>query len=548
VITQARQQAEFYGRLSELGAMLKLQTAVVLALRALAAGFVTDAAMLIVARYRAFTPQPWLLAAVPLALGVLALLAGMLRRYSPQTVAGRTDRRLSLKERLTTALELQRRGDGGVLAEAQISDAMWHLRQVEPWHTFPPHVPSRDALSLTAAAVLTAILIVAPNAGKAAIEHQAAVSTAIQQEAQKLQKTATEIQQDEAQTGNHTPDQQSIEQILQQLQQQLQQPSLSAEDALAKLQAAQQQLQANQDPNADSLAEALQALAAQFDNQPLVQKVAQDIRNGDYNAAAQDLSQAGQQAGSLSADQRDQLAQSLRAAAAAQAKAGNSQLSDSLGQASDALSNGSAADQAAAFRQAAGNLQNAGQRSQAQQSLSKALSQVQQSASNMAQQAGQDAADQGSSFNGDTSSSASDSSSASAADGAQGAGALDQAGTGQGQGQLGQDGQGQGQGSGAGQGPSGDGTGSGGQGTETVYTGSATNFQGVPGQEGSSGQVSSTDDNSLSQPAQNGSNVPYTQVIGSYQQQASQAMDRAAVPLSYREIVKDYFSSLAPQH
>ena len=547
MITQARQQAEFYGRLSELGALLKLQTAVVLALRALAAGFVADAAMLIVARYRAFTPEPWLLAAVPLGLGVLALLAGMLRRYSPQLVAGRTDRRLSLKERLTTALELQRRGEGGVLAEAQISDAMWHLRQVEPWRTFPPQVPGRDALSLTAAAVLTAILIVAPNPGKAAIEHQAAVSAAIKQEAQKLEKTATEIQQDEQQTGNHTPDQQTIEQILQDLQKQLQQPSLSAEDALAKLQAAQQQLQANQDPNADSLAEALQALAAQFDNQPLLQKVAQDIRNGDYNAAAQDLAQAGQQASSLSPDQRDLLAQSLRAAAAAQAKAGNSQLSDSLGQASDALSNGSAADQTSAFRQAAGNLQNAGQRSQAQQNLNKALSQVQQSASNMAQQAGQDAADQGSSFNGDTSSSAGDSSSASTA-GSQGAGALDQAGTGQGQGQIGQDGQGQGQGSGAGQGPNGDGNGSGGQGAETVYTGSATNFQGVPGQEGSTGQVSSTDDNSLSQPAQNGSNVPYTQVIGNYQQQASQAMDRAAVPLSYRQIVKDYFSSLAPQH
>jgi len=41
--------------------------------------------------------------------------------------------------------------------------------------------------------------------------------------------------------------------------------------------------------------------------------------------------------------------------------------------------------------------------------------------------------------------------------------------------------------------------------------------------------------------------VPYEQVVGKYQQQASQAMDRASVPLSYRQIVKDYFSSLAPR-
>jgi len=80
-----------------------------------------------------------------------------------------------------------------------------------------------------------------------------------------------------------------------------------------------------------------------------------------------------------------------------------------------------------------------------------------------------------------------------------------------------------------------------------VYTGQPGQAQGVVGQQGATGQVSTSDDNSLSDPAQNGSNVPYEQVVGQYQQQASQAMDRAAVPLSYRQIVKDYFSSLAPR-
>jgi hypothetical protein len=69
----------------------------------------------------------------------------------------------------------------------------------------------------------------------------------------------------------------------------------------------------------------------------------------------------------------------------------------------------------------------------------------------------------------------------------------------------------------------------------------------VSGQAGTNGAVASSDDDSLSDPNNNGSNVPYEQVIGQYQQQASQAMDRAAVPLSYRQIVKDYFSSLAPR-
>src|SRR5581483_6317417 len=300
-----------------------------------------------------------------------------------------------------------------------------------------------------------------------------------------------------------------------------------------KLEEAQQRLQANQDSNADQLAEALQALAANFDEQPLLQQVAQDIRSGDYNAAARDLNALGQQASSLSGDQRDSLAASLRAAAAAQAKAGNSQLSDSLGQASDAL-NGSQADATAAFRQAAGSLQNGGQRSQAQQNLNQALNQVQQSANSFAQATGSEgsAANSGSSFN-------------------SGATPYDDSTDGLGQpGSLGQNGQQPGAGQpGDGQPGSGtgDGSGSGSQSGETVYTGSGSHFEGVPGQQGASGQVATSDDNSLADPAQNDSNVPYEQVIGRYQQQASQAMDRAAVPLSYRQIVKDYFSSLAPR-
>jgi hypothetical protein len=276
----------------------------------------------------------------------------------------------------------------------------------------------------------------------------------------------------------------------------------------------------------------------------LLQKVAQDVKAGDYNAASRDLNALGQQASSLSQDQRDQLSASLKAAAAAQAKAGNSQLADSLTQASDAL-NGSQADRTTAFKQASGSLQSAGQRSQAQQNLNKALRQVQQSANNMAQQTGE-GADSGSAFNnnggGSNSGASQDGSDPSAsADGSAGGA---QASAGQGQGQ----GLGQGQGDGTGNGTGGNGTGgSGGQGGETVYTGGQGRFEGLPGQQSANGQVSTSDDNSLADPANNGSNVPYQQVVGQYQQQASQAMDRAAVPLSYRQIVKDYFSSLAPQ-
>jgi hypothetical protein len=536
VISHIRQEAEFMGKLAEIGGLFKLQSAITWFLRSAALGLAADAAMLLVARYKAFTPQPWLLAMVAGGLALCGVIFGLAQRYSPQAIARQTDRKLSLKERLTTALELQRAQASGVLARAQMDDAIWHARRIEPWRTFPPHLPSREGKLIAAAIVVTAALIAIPNPGKSAIQRQAAVSTAIKQEAQKLQKTADDIKLNEQQTGNRSQDQQTIDQILAELQKQLRQPQLSAEDALAKLESAQQKLQANQDVNSDSLAEALQALAANFDDQPLLQKVAQDIRNGDYNAAANDLQAAGQQASGLSQEDKDRLAASLRAAAAAQAKAGNGQLGDSLGQASDSL-NGSPADTNTAFRQAAGNLQNAGQRSQAQANLNRALNQVQQSTNSVAQQSGSDTNNSGSSFlSGDGSGSPTDES----------ADQLGQGAAGQ-PGQGGQNGQGSGQGAGQGQGDTGDGRGQGGQSGEMVYTGEPGRQEGVAGQPGATGKVSSSDDDSLSDPAQNGSNVPYEQVVGQYQQQASQAMDRAAVPLSYRQIVKDYFSSLAPR-
>ncbi|HEX6512840.1 MAG TPA: hypothetical protein VF157_11105 [Chloroflexota bacterium] len=541
MISHVRQEAEFTGKLAEIGSLFKLQDAIVWSLRGGCAGLAIDALMLLVARFRPFTPQPWLLGAVAAGLALIGALVGLLQRYSTPVIAARADQRLSLKERLTTALELQRRQAAGVLAQAQIADALWYARRIEPWRSFPPRVPSREGKLLAAAVVVTAALIAIPNPGKAAIQKQAAVATAINQEAQKLEKTAVDIRQNEQQTGNHSQDQQSIDQILSELQKQLRQPQLSAEDALAKLESAQQKLQSNQDPNSDQLAEALQALAANLDDQPLLQKVAQDIRSGDYNAAANDLQAAGQQAAGMSQDEKDRLAASLRAAAAAQAKAGNSQLGDSLDQASDSL-NGSAADTTKAFRQAAGNLQNAGQRAQAQSNLNKALSQVQQSASNLAQQTGSNISDPtAQSFNSGDPSGTSGDESADGANSSMGQGPGSQSG------QNGQNGQGSGQGNGQGQGDTGDGRGSGGQGGETVYTGEPGGPRGVPGQQGANGKVSTSDDDSLADPAQNGSNVPYEQVVGQYQQQASQAMDRAAVPLSYREIVKDYFSSLAPR-
>jgi len=512
-------------------------------MRAAAAGLLVDSGILLFARRTAFSPSRPLLAAAPAALAAGAIVWALLQRADWPLVALRADRRLNLKERLTTALELQRQ-PSSELAGLQLDDAMWHLRRVDARRAFAPRLPLWESrgLALVILALLTLALL--PNAGKQALQDQARSTAVIKQEAQKLEKTSAAVQASAAQTNNSSPQERTIESTLTDLQRQLTAPKTTPEQALASLQTAQQKLQANQDQDPTGEAEALQAIAAAFDNQPLLQKAAQDLRAGNTAAAASDLQAASQQASD--SGQQAALAAALRAAAA-QARAADSQLGDALNQAADAQ-DGNGSDPASAMSQAAGALQRAGQHAQTQQNVQQALSQVQQSSNNIAQASGASPSASASPADGSL-----DGSTAAGANGANGASAQASAAmdgsSAQGQASDGANGSsapGQGQGQGQpGQSPGGQADGgSGGQGSETVFSGQPGAPQGVPGQQGANGAIATSSDNSLADPGQNDAEVPYQQVVGQYQQQASEAMDRGQVPLSYREVVKDYFSSL----
>ncbi|MDQ6694172.1 MAG: hypothetical protein M3014_07090, partial [Chloroflexota bacterium] len=67
----------------------------------------------------------------------------------------------------------------------------------------------------------------------------------------------------------------------------------------------------------------------------------------------------------------------------------------------------------------------------------------------------------------------------------------------------------------------------------------------VQGQTNSAGQQSSTNasiDANSTAPSQ----VPYEQVYGRYQEQAGKALDTTYIPQGYRDLVKQYFSDIAP--
>src|SRR5437762_1568089 len=122
MIAQVQQEAEFLDKLSAVARMFKLQLALVWSLRGLAAGLAIDSVILLVSRFQAFTPPSYLLIAIAAGFVLIGLVIALSDRFRPESVALRVDQHLGLKERVTTALELQKARVTGLLANAQLTD------------------------------------------------------------------------------------------------------------------------------------------------------------------------------------------------------------------------------------------------------------------------------------------------------------------------------------------------------------------------------------------------------------------------------------------
>src|SRR5580765_7132508 len=105
----ASERSELHERLVLIGRVIKLQVIATWAVRLIFLGLVLNVLWLAGARFFPYVVPSAVLPAVPLALAALGAL--ILVFWSPPVarIARMTDRRLGLKERLTTAVELQTR-------------------------------------------------------------------------------------------------------------------------------------------------------------------------------------------------------------------------------------------------------------------------------------------------------------------------------------------------------------------------------------------------------------------------------------------------------
>jgi hypothetical protein len=513
------ERTELTERLGQVGRVLRLQALVTWALRLLVLGLVVDCLLLAVSRFLPYSVKPALLLLAPAALAIMGGIVGGFWQLQPRTIARRADRALGLKERLLTAVELQRHPPQSPLVGLQLRDALDQFRRHDPSDYFPVRLPGRELNALLVFSVLAVGLVLAPNPMEQVVRQREQVAVTIKQEAERIRKLADELAALEDQD-----DFVDVQDVLRAAAAAIGDRQLSPEQANAVLQRLEQQLQAKQDPTVGELEDALSSLAGSLASEPATRDLGTSLARGDVRQAAREMRRLGEEAAALSQADRQKLSRALRQAASRMSRS-NPMLSQSLLRASDALEAGQLGEAAQALGEASDQLENVSGRLRAASQRERALAQLQQSrgAINRSQQlsqqrgSGQRSMSRSAGFDDDD------------FDGASGFGDDDGD-------SMGSDRPG---GSGAG-------SGSGGR-DETIYDPLLTigrpDF--VPGQTPFDPN-DMFENPGLDSPYGNEAQVGYKQVFAEYEQRATQTLQSTYIPAGLKDIVKEYFSALAP--
>lgn len=502
--------------------------------RGLLAGLAAGLLVAIAARLWPLLPRQTvlLLGGVLAFTGVIAaLLAVWLWRRSTIQMARLFDRAFGLKERMSAAVELA----GGrlpveseALAGRQYRQAMQTASQVNPAHGLPLRADWREWAGVGVALGVLALAIFLPNPQEAVLAQQAEIEQAITEELEELEALREEVLED---PGLTVDEKEAVIETLDEAIETLEQSGVSQEEALAALDAAEQELRDLSEQFAETRREALQEASSLF-NDTAAEDVAEALEAGNFLEAAEALSNLDIEG--LSPEEQQALAESLAEAAEA-LEGSNPALAESLADAAGALAEGDTGAAAEALQDAAGEMADAGEGSTAE--VDEYAGGVDKAQAGVAG-AGKDQAGQ---------------------PGQGGMGQAPQAGEGSGQGQ-GSSGGGAGRGEGSGETPGGvaggemptdNGPGDGGETPfDDVYSPQRIGGEGgedvdIPGDPGA-GLPTGAEGDFVENPSGT-SNVPYDQVWADYADSVNEAMRNGAVPLGLRDLIRQYFSRLDPQ-
>ncbi|HLZ27467.1 MAG TPA: hypothetical protein VKV73_09115 [Chloroflexota bacterium] len=356
----ATYHAELRQELGSVGRALSIQRGLVWAARGLAAGTVVVLGLVIAAWIRGTVDSLpiVLLAAAPIAAGMLTGLGSLFIHHSTSELARRIDRVARLSERSTTALELGATGADFPLALAQMRDAVEHLKRVDLLEAFPLRVPKNELMTAFFVVVIAAIVGLSPNPWLLRARASNPAITIAREQAQRVQRLADSIQ------PQGSAEIEALRQLVNKGAKAIDAKSNEPDAALSALQDLEDQVR-QMSAGDDQLASALAAIASALAADPATQNLANAINTGDMrqiSQAAKDLAQA---SAGLSGQDQQRVAKVLRDAAG-QAGRSSPSVSGELSQAADGLDNAAASAMAQAA--AAGDQSQADQSGQAQQS------------------------------------------------------------------------------------------------------------------------------------------------------------------------------------
>ncbi|HEY9288094.1 MAG TPA: hypothetical protein VIT43_08745 [Candidatus Dormibacteraeota bacterium] len=461
---------------------------------------------------------------------LIAAAAWIFLRPTASVLMAIADLRLGLKERLSTAWE--RRDQQGPMDPALRQDALTRASSTRLGNAFPLRVNRGEASLIAILAIFALALSILPNP----MDQMLARHRADQASQARAAKAVAAAKKKVSTASSPSPKDAQVEKILQDTQAKIQQAG-SPRQALESITPAEQQLQRLSDPGTPALSSSAQNLANALSGTDAGRTAAQAISQSP-SQGAQALRNLGSQLQNLTPQQRQQLAQAL-AKAAQQAQ--NSQMRDSLNQASSALQSGDTASAQQALNDVASQLDSLQQQENTDQAVASAINGLESARQELASQADRDASGQNAQASASAAASAGASAAASGSGNSNGNGNGSGNGTGNGNGTG--TGTGSGNGSGTGSGGSGGtgGTGSQGSGSGSGAGANSTERLYVPGQP-VPGQ--SENDPTPLGPGQDVPLTPYNQVIQGYQQAAKDATDQSLIPGSERDLIREYFSQL----
>lgn len=220
--------------------------------------------------------------------GAVGALAALVAPISWKQTARLVDQHYKLQDRTVTALSFAQRNSPDPLVQLQIADAEERLQSVKAQDVVPVHAP-KSGISLAVTLALMIGLIAVPRSGETIDPALAQLRQVVNEQAVALEETMLEDLR-ELVEKHPEPELKELTKELEEMVEELKAPEVDQREALAKISEMQQTLAAALEKlDLQQVDSQLQELAAALEPAESLKSIAESLKAGKYDKAAQEL-------------------------------------------------------------------------------------------------------------------------------------------------------------------------------------------------------------------------------------------------------------------